>query len=187
MGKRGKKVIFEENVIWEARKIIDELSYRDDILMAFSILLTVEGMSYQMISELLGVSISTVKRMNRDFREKDFTENPTVKPGWGGDRRSILSFDEESEILDSLFEESLQGHLVTVANIKTKLEEKSNSAMCIQTVYNILHRHKWRKVVPDKVHPKNNPEQLDEFQKKRFPMRYSWQPEKLSPKEKISG
>ena len=183
MGKRGRKVVFAEEVVAGARKIINAISYRDDTLMAFSILLTASGMDYQATGKLLGVSEATVKRMNRDFAERDFAGSQAGKSGWGGDRRSILSFEEESEVLDSLGEESRQGHLVTVSTIKAAIEAKSNSTISLQTAYNILYRHKWRKVVPDKVHPKNEPWKLDEFKKKRFPTRCSWQPGTPSRKE----
>lgn len=176
MGKRGAKVEFSDPVLSNARAIINGLTYRDDILMAFSILLTETGMSYKTTGGILGVSESTVKRMNNAFKAKHGGETEEPRPEWGGDRRSILSFDEEAEVLDSLYSQAEQGHLVTVAAIKTALESKAGVIMSIQTVYNVLYRHRWHKVVPDKVHPKNNPEMLDEFQKKRFRMRYVWRP-----------
>ena len=85
-----------------------------------------------------------------------FTFRKTIYP---------YSFDEEIEVLDTLHSKAKQGHLVTVASIKAALECKASTTMSIQTVYNILYRHKWHKVVPDKVHPKNNPSSLEEFKK----------------------
>jgi len=176
MGKRGAKVEFPDSVLSDARKIIDRLSYRDDILMALSVLLTSAGGGYKTTGGILGVSEATVKRMNNAFSSSSASGTVEDASEWGGDRRSILSFDEEIEVLDALHSEARQGHLVTVASIKAALECKASTTMSIQTVYNILYRHKWHKVVPDKVHPKNNPSSLEEFKKKLFRMRYLWQP-----------
>jgi transposase len=184
MGKRGAKVEFSDSVLSNARRIIDGLTYRDDILMAFSILLTAGGMGYKTTGGILGVSEATVKRMNNAFKAKRAVETGRTPPEWGGDRRSLLSFDEEIEVLDALYSQAEQGHLVTVAAIKAALESKVGVTMSVQTVYNILYRHRWHKVVPDKVHPKNNPENLDEFQKKLFRMRYVWRPSTPAWREK---
>lgn len=184
MGKRGAKVIFSDSVILNARKIIDKISYRDDILMAFSVVLSSLGMDYRTLGGVLGVSVSTVKRMNNDFKSREMSEFVENKPRWGGDRKSTLSFDEEVEVLDSLHSAAKAGSLVTAASVRAELEARAASTMSIQTVYNILHRHRWRKVAPDKVHPKNDPAKLEEFKKKRFPTQYAWQPSTPAWREK---
>jgi transposase len=176
MGKRGAKVKFSDSVLSDARRIMDRLSYRDDVLMAISIILSSAGNGYKTIGGILGVSEATIKRMNNAFSSRSASGTLEEASRWGGDRRSILSFDEEIEVLDTLHSEAGQGHLVTVASIKTALECRAGTAMSVQTVYNILYRHKWHKVAPDKVHPKNNPASLEEFKKKLSRMRYSWQP-----------
>jgi len=176
MGKRGAKVRFSDSVLSDARKIIDRLSYRDDVLMALSILLSSAGNGHKATGGMLGVSEATVKRMNNAFCSRSESGTLEEASEWGGNRRSILSFDEETEVLDALHSDARQGHLVTVASIKVALECKAGSSMSIQTAYNILHRHQWRKIAPDKVHPKNNPANLEEFKKKLFRMRYIWQP-----------
>ena len=177
MGKPGPRVIITDTELKKAKHIIDNLTYRDDILVAFSVVLTSQGKLDQAnISEVLGVSKSTVKRMIKDFKTKSSAEDEVIAPVWGGDRRSLLTWEEENEVLGQMTPDAIQGHVVTVGDIQSALENKAGRKMSQQTVYNILYRHKWHKVVPDKVHPKNTPENLDEFKKKRFLTRYTWQP-----------
>ena len=168
MSKPGPHVIITEPELTKAKQIIDSLPYRDELLVAFAVVLTSQGkLDQATIGEVLGVSQSTVKRMIKDFKTKcsASAEKENNTPSWGGDRRSILTWEEENEVLDQMTPETIQGHVVTVGDIQSALETKAGRKMSRQTVYNILHRHKWRKVVPDNVHPKNDPENLDEFKK----------------------
>lgn len=184
MGKPGPRVIIMDNELKKAKQIIDNLTYRDDLLVALSVVLTSQGKLDQAnIGEVLGVSKSTVKRMIKDFKKGASAGEEISTPVWGGDRRSLLTWEEENEVLEQMTPEAIQGHVVTVGDIQSALETKAGRTMSQQTVYNILYRHKWHKVIPDKAHPKNDPENLDEFKKKRFLMRYTWQPS--SPNWKV--
>lgn len=187
MSKPGPRVIITEPELTKAKQIIDSLPYRDELLVAFAVVLTSQGkLDQATIGEVLGVSQSTVKRMIEDFKTKcsASAEKENHTPSWGGDRRSILTWEEENEVLDQMTPEAIQGHVVTVGDIQSALETKAGRKMSQQTVYNILHRHKWRKVVPDNVHPKNDPENLDEFKKKCSRRRYTWQPSSPNGREK---
>jgi len=185
MNKPGPRVVITEPELTKAKQIIDGLPYRDELLVAFAVVLTSQGkLDQSNIGEVLGVSQSTVKRMVKDFKRRCSASaveegNP---PPWGGDRRSILTWEEE--VLGQMTPEAIQGHVVTVGDIQSALEAKAGRKMSRQTVYNILHRHRWRKVVPNKVHPKNDPEKLDEFKKKRSRRRYTWQPSSPNWREK---
>lgn len=186
MSKPGPRVIITETELTKAKQIIDNLPYRDDLLVAFAVVLTSQGKLDQAnVGEVLGVSQSTVKRMIKDFKKKSSAEEEINAPAWGGDRRSVLTWEEENEVLDQMTPEAIQGHVVTVGDIQSALETKAGRKMSQQTVYNILYRHKWHKVVPDKAHPKNDPEKLEEFKKKRFLRRYTWQPSSPNWREKI--
>jgi len=187
MSKPGPRVIITEPELTKAKQIIDGLPYRDELLVAFAVVLASQGKLDQAnIGEVLGVSQSTVKRMIKDFKKRCSEPDDEDANGmsWGGDRRSILTWEEENEVLGQMTPEAIQGHVVTVGDIQGALEAKAGRKMSLQTVYNILRRHKWRKVVPDKVHPKNDPEKLDEFKKKRFRRRYTWQPSSPNWREK---
>jgi len=120
---------------------------------------------------VIGVAPSTVIRMNGRFRRAK--QNATTS--WGGDRRSIMKVDETAEVLKTLETQASKGEVVVVNQVKVALEEKRGKHISLQTAYNILYRHGWRKVKPDKEHPKSDPEKQEEFKKKHFPRRYIWQ------------
>jgi len=187
MGKPGPRTIISDTTLKRAREVLNGLSYRDETLVALSVVLTAQGkLDQESIGDALGVSSSTVKRMVKDFNKESSSAKTATQPIWGGDRRSLLTWEEENEVLKQMTPESAQGRIVTVGDIQKALEAKAGRKMSQQTAYNILYRHQWRKVVPDKAHPKNNPDNLDEFKKKRSPKRYTWQPVNPSWKEEIS-
>lgn len=166
MGKPGPRTIIADTTLKRAREILNGLAYRDEILIALSVVLTAQGkLDQESIGDALGVSSSTVKRMVKDFNKESSSAETVTQPVWGGDRRSLLTWEEENEVLEQMTPESVQGQIVTVGDVQMALEAKAGRKMSQQTAYNILYRHKWRKVVPDKAHPKNNPENLDEFKK----------------------
>ncbi len=166
MGKPGPRTIISDTTLKRAREVLNGLSYRDETLVALSVVLTAQGkLDQESIGDALGVSSSTVKRMVKDFNKESSSAKTATQPIWGGDRRSLLTWEEENEVLEQMTPESAQGRIVTVGDIQKALEAKAGRKMSQQTAYNILYRHQWRKVVPDKAHPKNNPDNLDEFKK----------------------
>ncbi|NLZ60389.1 MAG: hypothetical protein GX901_06985 [Lentisphaerae bacterium] len=185
MAKPGPRVIISKDELKKAKKIIADLPYRNDILIAFTVILTsLEKLSQAIIADTLGVSESTVKRMIKDFKKKTSTEDETDTPTWGGDRRSILTREEEIEVLEQMTPEAVQGRFVTVADIHQALEAKAGRKLSKQTAYNTLYRHNWQKVALDKAHLKNEAENLEQFKKIRSLTRYTWQPSSPSWREK---
>lgn len=86
-------------------------------------------------------------------------------PGKGGRRRSLLSFEEEAEFLERFKQASLTGQVATAKEIKQALEEKLGRTVHKTTVYRMLNRHGWRKVVPRPVHVKASLEKQEAFKK----------------------
>lgn len=185
MAKPGPRVIISKDELKKAKKIIADLPYRNDILIAFTVILTsLEKLSQAIIADTLGVSESTVKRMIKDFKKKISTEDEIDSPSWGGDRRSILTREEEIEVLEQMTPEAVQGRFVTVADIHQALEAKAGRKLSKQTAYNTLYRHNWQKVALDKAHLKNEAENLELCKKTRSLMRYTWQPSSTNWREK---
>lgn len=173
MERRGRRAVFEKGTIERAQMILAELKYGDTVMMAISVLLASRlSLTSEQIGSIFGISPSTVVRMNERFRKED----QGISQNWGGDRRSILPTDETVDVLSSLKEQASQGKIVVVEQVKLALEEKLGSQISLQTAYNILHRHGWRKVKPDKEHPKCDPQKQEEFKKKSFHRRYVWLP-----------
>ncbi|MDP2164414.1 MAG: winged helix-turn-helix domain-containing protein, partial [Hydrogenophaga sp.] len=45
------------------------------------------------------------------------------------------------------------GGILVVGQVKAELEARLGRTMALSSVYNLLHRHGWRKRAPDKRHP----------------------------------
>jgi transposase len=86
-------------------------------------------------------------------------------PGKGGRRRSYLSWDEETSFLASFRPAALTGQIATVADIKEALERRIGKKVHKTTVYRLLKRQGWRKVVPRPFHVDADKEEQEAFKK----------------------
>lgn len=86
-------------------------------------------------------------------------------PGKGGRRRSYLSWDEEASFLESFRQAALTGQIATVAEIKEALERRLGKKVHTTTVYRLLKRQGWRKVVPRPFHVDAVKEEQEAFKK----------------------
>jgi transposase len=74
------------------------------------------------------------------------------KPGKGGRRRQNLSPEAEEGFLRPFFEKAKQGGILIVSEIHQALQDKLERKVALASTYNLLHRHGWRKLAPDKRH-----------------------------------
>ena len=112
------------------------------------------GSSAAQIAQLLGWSTATVHVMHsRWVKEGDAIFDVR---GRGGRRRQLLSVEQEQELLAPFVERAAAGGMLTVAEIQAALQEELGKLVAPSTVYRLLGRHGWRKVVPRPKHPKAN-------------------------------
>ena len=83
----------------------------------------------------------------------------------GGRFRENMTFNEEAELLAPFEEQSKSGKLVVAGKIKLAYEEKIGREVAKSTIYRMLDRHGFRKIVPYKRHPKANKEEQEAFKK----------------------
>lgn len=69
----------------------------------------------------------------------------------GGRRRQNLSIEGEHAVLAPFLEHARNGGILVVPQIKAELESALGRHMALSSVYNLLHRHGWRKLAPDKL------------------------------------
>ncbi len=180
MSRQGKRAVFDAETIKRAEDILNDVPYNSPFMAAVSVLLAGKlKLPSQQIGTVLGVSEATVVRMNQRFRQKSQSEQST----WGGRRHGILSPEDEAAVLKGLTASAAKGEIIGAKQVKSAIEKHQGKRISLQTAYNCLHRAGWRKVVPDKVHPKADPERQDEFKKKcsRSPSRW------LPPKRQSPG
>ena len=88
----------------------------------------------------------------------------------GGRYREYMSVDEEVEFLKPFEEKSKSGALVVIDVIKKEYEEKVGKEVAESTIYRLLNRHGFRKIVPYKRHTKADAEKQETFKKTSPPL-----------------
>ena len=76
-----------------------------------------------------------------------------------------MSVEREAQVLAPFLERAREGGILVVPQIKAELEVALGRPMALSSVYNLLHRHGWRKLAPDKRHPQSDPVAQQEFKK----------------------
>ena len=115
------------------------------------------------IARLLGWSTATVHVMHSRWAKEG--EALFDLRGRGGRRHQHLSADAEIDLLAPFAAQAQAGGLLHVSEIKRALEQQVGSAVAASTVYRMLDRHGWRKVVPRPRHPKADMQAQDAFKK----------------------
>jgi transposase len=110
------------------------------------------GSSAAQIAELLGWSTATVHVLHsRWAKEGDAIFDLRAR---GGRHHQHLSPEQELLLLAPFAERAEAGGMLTVAEIQQAYQEQLGKEVAPSTVYRLLDRHGWRKVVPRPRHPK---------------------------------
>lgn len=122
------------------------------------------GVDLQRTGEMIGKSRTSVARLRREFvawaRGKELpSEN------WGGRRRQNMTRDEEARIVAPFFHTAKKGGILTVSPIREAYEQAVGHRVPDSTIYRVLARHGWRKLAPDRRHPKADPSAQEAFKK----------------------
>lgn len=111
----------------------------------------------------IGWSQSTVKIIQSRYLREG--EKVLLGKGRGGKRYSNLTEQEEDDLLSSFLEKARTGGVLVVGEIKAAYEKKAGKQVPKSTVYRMLARHGWRKIVPRPKHPKAEISAQEEFKK----------------------
>jgi transposase len=110
------------------------------------------GSSAAEIAQLLGWSTATVHVLHSRFAKEG--DAIFELRGRGGRRHQHLSADQEQALLAPFVERAQAGGMLTVAEIQLAYQEQVGKAVAPSTIYRLLDRHGWRKVVPRPRHPR---------------------------------
>ncbi|MEB3179356.1 MAG: winged helix-turn-helix domain-containing protein [Nostocaceae cyanobacterium] len=111
----------------------------------------------------VGVSKGFVRKVIQKYNREG--EIGLSTPGKGGRHNCYLSLEQEKQLIDQFKEKARRGQVATAMQIKLAYEKECGFTVHKTTIYRILERHQWRKIVPRPTHPKNNPNAVDEFKK----------------------
>ena len=110
-----------------------------------------------------GVSVTTVRRVISSYNRLGLAAIET--PGKGGRRHEYMSLVQERSFLQPFFERAAQGEIATAEEMKLAYEAQVKHEVHVTSIYRLLDRHGWRKLVPRPRHPKANPEEQAAFKK----------------------
>ena len=122
------------------------------------------GFSMDQVAAIIGVSQGWACQLRTQFI-RAHGAGVKEKRQQGGRRRENMSKEEESAFLAPFFEKAAKGGILVVGEIKRALDERLGRKTALASTYNLLHRHDWRKLAPDKRHPKSDANIQDEWKK----------------------
>jgi transposase len=114
------------------------------------------------IADIADCSEGLVKKVISDYGRGGLTG--ILRGTFGGNRRN-LSLAEEGKLLAPFLVNAEKGQILIVADIQKAYENAVGHSVPPSTVYRMLDRHNWRKVMPRPRHPKANPEEQEAYKK----------------------
>jgi transposase len=155
----GKEVLDQAKDLLINAKTIEELRQAQAVVLPLEF-----GLSMKQTATAIGTSVGWACQLRmRLIRSSGIRD--TAKPTRGGRRRENLSREEEVAFLAPFIEKAAAGGILIVSEIKQALDARLNRKTSLAATYNLLHRHGWRKLAPDKRHPKAEVRAQDEWKK----------------------
>ena len=161
----GRRPDISAEMVEAAREAVRNTRDVGELRRAMSVILSrVMGLTLPPVGEVIGRSRATVARLHAEFRGW-LSGRPYREKNWGGRRRPYLTFEEEKEFLSGFFEIASRGGILVVNEVRSALEKRLGHKVAETTVYRMLERHGWRKIVPRRRHPKANKSEQEGFKK----------------------
>jgi transposase len=132
------------------------------------VLLRESGMTQPSIAGAMGVSLSTVNRAHMAYDGGGLAALKS-KPS-GGRKRENMTLAEEKALLAGFAKAAGAGELLNIHDLKAAYEKAIGQETSSSTIYNLLARHGWRKLMPRPFHPKRNLAAQNAFKKTAFQM-----------------
>jgi len=122
-----------------------------------------QGLSSQEIARALNWNVNSVRITQREFIVEGISA--LIEKKRGGRRRQLMSIEEERLFLGSFKDFANNASMLVANEIKAALEKRLGIPVHKTTIYRLLRRHGWRKIVPRPKHPKQNKEAVEAFKK----------------------
>lgn len=157
MTARGHEVLEQAKAQLIQAKTAEQLRQAQAVVFPLS-----HGLSLEQTADMLGISVSwTCKLRNR------FARGEVINPETKREHRPRQNMDakEEKKFLAPFFKKASAGGILVVGEIKRALDIRLGRKTALASAYNLLHRHGWRKLAPDKRHPKADVPTQEEWKK----------------------
>ena len=123
----------------------------------------IEPRKAEEIARHCGVSKALVHQVLSTYNR--FGVEAVETAGRGGRRHEYLSVEEEKRFLAPFFARAENGEIATALEVKLAFEARLGHEVEESTIYRLLNRHGWRKLMPRPKHPKGNTEEQEHFKK----------------------
>ena len=132
------------------------------------VLLRESGMTQPLIAAAMGVSLSTVNRAHMAY---DHGGLEALKPRpSGGRKRENMTLEKEKSLLARFAQAAGAGEMLNIHDLKADYEKAIGHETSKSTIYNLLARHGWRKLMPRPFHPRRDVTAQNAFKKMAFQM-----------------
>lgn len=121
------------------------------------------GLGSGAIGRALGRNANYVRQVQARYLRDG--EGVLTATGRGGRYHQNLPVAEEQELLTPFLKEAERGGVLVVGAIRAAYEVRVGRKVPKSTVYRMLERHGWRKIVPRPHHPKADPAVQAAFKK----------------------
>ena len=155
----------DEEILLRAREAIASAQTAEQLRQAQAVVLPLDyAMSLADTAQVIGVSPGWACQLRRRFMQGQVC-GAIDAPKAGGRKRQNMTIEEEREFLAPFLESAAAGGILVVGEIKTALDKHLGREVALASAYNLLHRHNWRKLAPDKRHPQSDPLAQTEWKK----------------------
>jgi transposase len=162
----------DAEVLREARQAIASAQTVEQLRQAQAVVLPLDyGLSLAETAQVIGVSPGWACQLRRRFMQGQITGAPEG-PTAGGRQRQNMTLEEERQFLAPFLAQAALGGVLVVGQIKSALDQRLGRKVALASAYNLLHRHDWRKLAPDKRHPQSDAAAQEAWKKnspKRLP------------------
>ena len=139
----------------KAKECLSRSRTADELRRAQSIVLPLEfGLTLHQTALAIGKSVRRTSQLRSEFIDRG--GSCIDKTLHGGRRRQNMTTGEEKLFLAPFFEEAKAGGILVVNRIRDALEKRLERKVALASTYNLLHRHGWRKLAPDKRNAKTD-------------------------------
>jgi transposase len=131
-----------------ARKQLANASEVNELRILQAVVLPLcHGLSTKETAEAVGRSARWVTMVRNDYI-RHFGEEK--KQSAKIRNHANMPWQEEEAFLAPFFENAREGGVLVVNTLHQALEERLGRKVALSSAYNLLHRHGWRKLAPDK-------------------------------------
>lgn len=142
------------------RTAVDTDTHQQRLAIA---LVVCERLHVPAVARMLFVSPRSVSRWLETY-DADGPAALGVQPR-GGRRDAHLTHAAEAALLATFHDRALRGEIVTATTLQHAIEQVVGHAVSTSYLWDLLHRHAWRKLAPRPHHPKADPARQARFKK----------------------